>query len=207
VLEHSLNQQLRSLLCQLLQPSGKIPACLDTLYSSSENGKRQPSLHALLEVVKQMIQKLPQVYVLLDALDECAQRTELMDIFESISGWQLQNLHLLVTSRKERDIEGTLDSFIPPQNKVCLQSKIVDKDIQRYVKQRLSSDRSLRKWENNTTVKQEIEATLMGGAHGMYLHIYSLADLMLMIVTGFDGLYVSLTLWGSAAIDQCCAKH
>jgi hypothetical protein len=160
---------LRSLVYQLSQQSIKIPAGLDSLFSSCENGQRQPSVHALLEVMQHMMQEFPRVYVVLDALDECDRRAELMDMLEAISGWQLQNLHLLVTSRRERDIESSLESFIDHQNRICLQSKLVDRDIQRYVQQRLSDDKSLRKWEKDATIRQEIEAALMKGAHGMYL--------------------------------------
>ncbi|KAF2726518.1 hypothetical protein EJ04DRAFT_571199 [Polyplosphaeria fusca] len=76
---------VRSLLCQLLQQSIRIPASLDTLFSSSENGQRQPSAHALLETLRSMIHELPQVYIVLDALDECAQRVELMETLEMIA--------------------------------------------------------------------------------------------------------------------------
>ncbi|ORY14383.1 hypothetical protein BCR34DRAFT_560322 [Clohesyomyces aquaticus] len=80
---------VRSLLCQISQQSIKIPASLDALFSSSENGQRQPSTHALLEALRSMLQELPQVYIVLDALDECAQRVELMERLKAMAGWQL----------------------------------------------------------------------------------------------------------------------
>lgn len=159
---------LRSLLYQLSQQSIMIPASLNSLYSSCENGQQQPLLDALLTVMQQMMQEIPHVYALLDALDECSQRAELMDILETMAGWQLQNLHLLVTSRRERDIESSLEGFIDRRNIICLQSHLVDKDIERYVRQRLSDDKSLRKWET-PAIRQDIEAALMKGANGMYL--------------------------------------
>jgi hypothetical protein len=69
----------RSLVGQLSQRAADVPASLDALFSSCEDGKRQPSLDALLRVAHQTMQWLPQVYVILDALDKCAQRVELMD--------------------------------------------------------------------------------------------------------------------------------
>lgn len=136
---------MRSLLCQLSQQYNKIPASLDALFSSSENGQRQPSTHALLDALRSITQELPQVYIVLDALDECAQRVELMERLKAIAGWQLQNLHLLVTSRREQDIKSSLDEFVDGGNQVCLESTLVDKDIQRYVQERLSTDKSLYK--------------------------------------------------------------
>jgi hypothetical protein len=157
---------LRSLLCQLLQRLLVIPKEVDALFSSCS--QRQPSLHTLLEVTSRVMQQFTHVYIVLDALDECTQRSELMDVLAAVAKWELQNLHLLMTSRRERDIESSLRDYLSEDDAICLQSDVVDKDIQQFVQQRLSSDKSLLKWEKDETVKQEIEATLMRGAHGMY---------------------------------------
>ncbi|RYN60627.1 hypothetical protein AA0117_g13049 [Alternaria alternata] len=159
---------LRSLLCQLLQRSVVIPKGVDALFSSCENGQRKPSSHALLQVIKEAAQEFTHVYVVLDALDECAQRSELMDMLETVAEWQLDNLHLLMTSRKERDIERSLEGYIKEQDAVCLQRDVVDQDIQRYVQQRLHDDKSLAKWNKDAAVRQEIEVALMRRACGMF---------------------------------------
>ena len=182
---------VRSLLCQLLQQSNKIPASLDDLFSSCESGLRRPPVDALQEILQSIIQELPEVYVVLDALDECAQRKKLMQTLEAIAGWELQNLHLLVTSRREQDIESTLEEFIDNQSRICLQSTLVDQDIQRYVRERLSTDKSLKKWRKDD-IRLEIEAVLRDGAHGMYVFNPSLILSKLVIITGFDGLHASL---------------
>jgi len=160
-------KMVRSLLCQLSQQCIEIPASLDALFSACDSGQRQPSMHALVEALRSMMQELPQVYIILDALDESAKRAELMEMLEEMAGWQLQNLHLLVTSRSERDIESCLEGFVDEQNRICLQSTLVDQDIQRYVRQRLSNDKRLRKWEKDATTTRQIETILMSGAKGM----------------------------------------
>jgi hypothetical protein len=158
---------MRSLLCQLSQQSIKIPESLDALFFSCESGRRQPSLHALMNVLQSMIQDIPQVYIVLDALDECIQHEELMDMLELMAGWKAPNLHLLVTSRRNRVIEGSLEGFVDVQNQICLQSAVVDKDIQRYVQQRLSDDKGLSKWDKDDALRQEIESALIKGSKGM----------------------------------------
>jgi hypothetical protein len=158
---------LRSLLCQLLQRSCMIPKGVNALFSSSDNGQRQPPLHALLEVTPQVMQQFTHIYIVLDALDECTQRLELMTMLETIAGWQLNNVHLLMTSRKEQDIEGSLESYVKEEHTICLQRDLVDKDIQRYVQQRLSDDGTVAKWNKDAAIRQEIEAALMNGARGM----------------------------------------
>jgi hypothetical protein len=122
-----------------------------------------------------MTQEFPQSYIVLDALDECTDRAELMIILERMAGWKLDESHVLVTSRKERDIEISLESIVDTQNIICLQSELVDMDISTYVRQRLSDDKSLSKWQRDPDIRHEIETALMKGAHGMYG--YSLIDL------------------------------
>jgi hypothetical protein len=158
---------VRSLVSQLSQQCVKIPPILETLYSSCENGQRQPSLDSLLDVLKEMIHQFPQTYIVLDALDECTDRIELLGILESIAGWQLDELHLLVTSRKERDIEGSLECLVEDSNIICLQSKLVDQDIRSYVHQRLAVDKNLKKWQKDSDVVHDIETALMEGSQGM----------------------------------------
>jgi hypothetical protein len=158
---------LRSLVVQLSQQAVDVPASLDALLSSCEDGRQQPSIDALLQVACQTMQQLPQVYVMLDALDECAQRAKLMRMLETIAGLQLPNVHLIVTSRRERDIESSLEDFVDPQNIICLQSEVVDKDIQQYVRRRLSDDKGLRKWGKDVALRQDIESALMEGSRGM----------------------------------------
>jgi hypothetical protein len=154
-----------SLLRQLLQRLSMVHRSIDAFFSACENGSRPP-LHTLLEVTQQALQEFSHVYIVIDALDECTQRLELLGILETIAGWRLQNLHLLMTSRKERDIETSVEGYVG--DAICLQSDIVDTDIQRYIQQRLSDDKSLTKWSKDTEIRREIEAALMRGARGMY---------------------------------------
>ncbi|KAF2440363.1 HET-domain-containing protein, partial [Karstenula rhodostoma CBS 690.94] len=159
---------IRSLLSQLLQRAVITPKSIDALFASCENTGRLPPLHEFLEAVRSTLQEFGQVYIIIDALDECKQRSELMDMLETVAGWQPNNLHLLLTSRKERDIESSLEKIVTEEDTICLQRDEVDKDIQRYIQQRLSDDKGLAKWNKDAAVRQEIEAAMMSGARGMF---------------------------------------
>ncbi|KAF1930669.1 HET-domain-containing protein [Didymella exigua CBS 183.55] len=159
---------LRSLLCQLVQRSVTIPKGVDALFSACNNGQRKPSLDALLDVTPQVIQQFTHAYIVLDALDECTQRTELMDVLKTVIKWQLDEVHLLMTSRKEQGIESILEIYVKQEDTVCLQRDVVDRDIERYVQQRISDDKSLAKWNKDAAVRQEIKDALMHGARGMF---------------------------------------
>ncbi|KAH7385298.1 hypothetical protein DE146DRAFT_666750, partial [Phaeosphaeria sp. MPI-PUGE-AT-0046c] len=73
-----------------------------------------------------------------------------------------------MTSRKERDIERSLEEYVRDEDTVCLQRDVVDQDIQRYVQQRLRVDKSLARWHKDAAIRQEIEAALMSRACGMF---------------------------------------
>ncbi|KAI9656998.1 MAG: hypothetical protein M1829_000355 [Trizodia sp. TS-e1964] len=158
---------VRSLISQLSEKCVEMPADLEALYSSCDGGNRQPSLDALIEVLHAMLKGFPQSYLILDALDECADRAILMEILEQMSRWQLKKMHVMVTSRKELDIEISLEAIVNEEHIVCLQSQLVDKDIETYVHQRLSIDRGLTKWQKDAEISQEIETTLIKGSRGI----------------------------------------
>ena len=67
-------------------------ACGETLLSSHGNGQRQPSLNALLEVLQQVIKESMQSYIVIDTLDECSDRSELIYILKTIEEWRLAEL-------------------------------------------------------------------------------------------------------------------
>jgi hypothetical protein len=178
----------KSLIIQILQQSKEIPPRLRELYSLHVKAQRQPPADALLTALGQLIESFLHVYIVLDALDECADREELMETLALLSRWRLPSNHLIVTSRREWDIEQTIQRIASPQGKVCLESKVVDEDIRQYIRQRLVDDQALRKWRGDSTLLHEIETALIQGSQGMYvvpLYTYSIS---LMLAIGFDGL-------------------
>jgi hypothetical protein len=112
---------LRSLISQLSHNCSRMPASLDALFALRDSEQGLPSLQTLLEALKRMISEFPQVFILLEALDECRQRQELMEVLETVAGWHLDNLHLLVSSRKEQDIVSPVEEYIKEENTICLQ--------------------------------------------------------------------------------------
>lgn len=102
-------------------------------------------------------------YILLDALDECTDREDLFKFIEAIINWNIDNLHVLATSRKENDVTTALEPLVSCQ--LCIQSALVDADIRVHVLERLSNDRELKMWP--VDVQKEIESALTRGAKGM----------------------------------------
>jgi hypothetical protein len=171
---------VQSLVRQLLQQCIRILPSFEAFFSSCDNGQRQPSLDNLLKVLQEWIKDFPRTYLVVDALDECENRRELMSIIKTISAWRLQGLHMLFTSRREGDIKLTLESILDNRNIICIQTDAVDHDIQLYVRQQLKDEESLRKWQVDDPTRQRIESSLGEKSHGMYVSLlcaYSIAKL------------------------------
>jgi len=157
---------LKSLVSQFCQRYHNLPPALELLWSSCNVSREQPSTDQLLDALQSLTESRTS-FIVLDALDECGDRAELLSILESISGWKNAGLHVLMTSRKERDIEETLEDIVRRTDMVPLEATVVDNDIRDYVRHRLSTDRGLKKWKKEST---EIESAMMKGANGMYAH-------------------------------------
>ena len=160
-------KMIRSLITQLSLRYKSTPRVLAALFSSCMNGERQPTSDALLTTLQQMIREFDGIFIILVALDECEERRELLEDINKIAGWKTEKLHILATSRREKDIEESLDSLINDQGKVCIQSALVNDDIRAYIQKRLQSDQNLKRWRRKPEVQREIETKLMGKADGM----------------------------------------
>lgn len=160
---------IRSLVAQLSLQSSNTSDALNMMYSRCQEGEEQPTTDALELTLQLMLGDIRQTFIILDALDECTEREELLGLIKRIFGWKLEKPHILATSRRERDIEETLEPLITGQ--ACCQSSLVNADIQIHIRERLHNDPKLRKWP--IKVRKEIEATLINGAHGMYAMITS----------------------------------
>ena len=164
----SPDAMVKSLFKQLLPRYAKTPPALEAM-SSSRNGILQPSVDMLLTCLEQMAQEVPNPYIVLDALDECADLARLMGIIKRIASWH--SVNLLVTSRLISDIQCSLKTFVSSEATICLQTERVDEDIRRYVRCRLSQDYRLNKWQKTLEIVSEIETMLTEKSHGMYVSL------------------------------------
>ena len=158
---------MRSLLSQLSLHCVKVPTVLEELYSSCLSGDRKPNFEAALKTFHQMATAFENTFIVLDALDECNQRPELLASIEELISWIDTNLRVLVTSRKEKDMEDSILPLTKDQTRVCIQSALVNADICAYVYDQLQTNRKLQRWQSKPEVQMEIESTLVRKANGM----------------------------------------
>ena len=162
-------KMIRSLVSQLSSQCANTRKVLESLYSSCRDGKQQPTESSLLAALYQMIEQFEDVYVILDALDECLERQELLASIQQLIGCNDGRIHILTTSRMEKDIEESMEPFTNNREKICIDSVLIDNDIRAYIGGRLQTDQALEKWQKQPKVQKEIEDTLMDKTEGMWV--------------------------------------
>lgn len=155
---------LRSAILQLVQSQ---EISFESLQVSTELDRGQPTTERLLHLLRRILEALDQVFIIIDALDECQDRSELLANLETMVGWKSESLRVLCTSRRETDISATMDIICPTGQMVCIESEIVEADIREYVRHRLAEDPKLKRWRSNSGAKTEIESAIMEKVDGM----------------------------------------
>ncbi|KZP09383.1 hypothetical protein FIBSPDRAFT_938505 [Athelia psychrophila] len=104
---------IRSLIRQLWDYLGRMPAALLGIYST-RSSHPQPSIEALQDTLQTIIGDFQEVYIVIDVLDACTDRDELLVWVKNLAGWKEGKLHLILSSRPELDIDdhwAALDYF------------------------------------------------------------------------------------------------
>lgn len=170
---------VRSLILQLYFKSAPAQKHLDSLYTTDcKGGNSQPSIESLREIFTNMAEEVGEVWIVIDALDECRAKNEQQLLLKWIKDLRRSqtNVHLLATSRPEPEIQFTIEEISRQQDtiRILIQSDLVKKDISAYVRAKVEKSPQLRKWKSNPTVQREIENTLIEKANGMQVFRYTL---------------------------------
>lgn len=112
-------------------------------------------------MLRHLIAAFDDVYVVVDSLDECGDRVELLKWIQAVAGWNSARPHLLVTSRLEPNITSRL-KLIRNIQLVNLRGSALENDIIIYIDERLSL---INNWSE--AIRQMVKTTLIAGADGM----------------------------------------
>ncbi|MCJ1328309.1 hypothetical protein MMC10_004985 [Thelotrema lepadinum] len=133
---------LKSILLQLSVSCPASPSPLDSLCATYK-GATPPDAD-LLNAIRKTTASFSEVFLVVDALDECSERQKLIKTLNYIRSWRTPNLHLLVTSRVEPDL---VEGLSWPEDKVVsIQTAGLDGDIEIYVESLLAEDKSFQRW-------------------------------------------------------------
>lgn len=170
--KQTLDNMLRSLIHQLAHKQDAALKDLESLFSTHRNGRSQPSREELCTVFIQMIKQCDEVWIVLDALDECSTRkghqTEgLLSWMKDLVMSRPTNIHMIVTSRLQGDIESEIPRWAGRQAIFSIQNDSALDDIRQYVRRRVLQGEGFRRWHSRPDVQKEIESRLMEKADGM----------------------------------------
>ncbi|KIX09177.1 uncharacterized protein Z518_00256 [Rhinocladiella mackenziei CBS 650.93] len=166
--KQSWQKAIRSLLFQLaLQDSGIIQH-LENLCQKCANGQQQPPETDMHSLFREVVARPRQKFIVFDALDECTDREELLSFLVELMSSKPRDIHILATSRREKDIEEELTPVV--DHNLNIQSALVDSDIRLYIRDRMETDKKLKKWP--PSVQDEITTALMEKAGGMFRWAY-----------------------------------
>ncbi|KAL2201539.1 hypothetical protein P885DRAFT_26407 [Corynascus similis CBS 632.67] len=128
---------LRSLLFQLYK-IGSHPEHLDNLFKSCQDGQRQPDVRTMSRCLRTMTKGSKTIFVILDALDECIERRNLLEwLKELFTAPDLSHVRLLATSRPEEEFLSFIPSWLGEEHCLQLDKQAVNNDIRSYVEARL----------------------------------------------------------------------
>ena len=159
---------LSSVIAQLCFQCSVLPDGVKRLYQRCNDGNQTPTCKDLLTALMGSLEGFEDVFLLADAVDECPkennEREDLLKILKCIHGWANSSLHLLITSRRETDIESALAPLLCLPA-ISIGSAQIDADIQVYVKSELEILSREKRWPRDLV--NEVEETLVRGATGM----------------------------------------
>jgi hypothetical protein len=154
-----------SLLAQICFKLASFPVALDQAFerskmSASPYGKRT-DLDAIVEILIELTSQ-HRVAIIIDALDECENREEILAFVGKLARQKIL-LKILLSSRDETDIRQNLTDF--PRIRLEDSSARLDNDISNYINYRLGHNRAF-KWLK-PSFKQTIQERLSTRAKGM----------------------------------------
>src|SRR3984893_10556452 len=156
---------IRSLIRQFSTPYGGVPAELTKLYHSCHDGGAQPSVESLRATLLLILEAFDDVFIILDALDECSKRNDVLKWIKEMTSWRKGKLHLFATSRPEEDIVKHLRLLDPDH--VYIKQDLITRDVKIYIDCILDDDDAFDRW--NDEIKANIKSKLLEGAEGMFV--------------------------------------
>ena len=166
---------LCSLIKQIWSKRPDKPPVVDLLNNYRRRGHR-PEDRILKEALSAMICGFSSVYIIIDALDECPkecgllQRDGLLETLRELHDKKFSNIHLMCTSRSQKDIETAFKSLVSPaaiaidlDSSDC--TSLVEADIGLYLDQVFATG-TFQSWHDDD-VKTEAKEALIKKAGGM----------------------------------------
>lgn len=166
-MEQTLEHLLAALLKQLAGNTPTLPSSVKSLHDHCKSNKSRPTADELSTTLKSVASEYSQVFIIVDALDECSETNSCRaKLLSSIFALQNQcEINIFATSRHIPDIE---DSFIKSSK---LEIRASKQDVQRYLAEHISDLPNCVK--RNPDLQDEIVSEIVEAVDGMFVIPYS----------------------------------
>jgi hypothetical protein len=149
---------------QILERQQTIPTYVRTLYREHRGKGSILTLNEYLGLLQSLSIECVEVYVVVDALDECIDKdtkTVWNDLYISLKK-HIVNLRLLCTSRHIDDITKT------SPGSTCIKVKAIDKDVRTYIQAQIESQTGLSIFcQQDPNLENDILQAVISKAEGM----------------------------------------
>ncbi|KAI9854271.1 MAG: hypothetical protein M1813_001311 [Trichoglossum hirsutum] len=148
-----------------------LPRAFRKLYDDNNN-----ELSSRLEIEKLkpaflgVLAESKETYIIIDALDECPEpedREKVIDFLIWLSRCAQSSIHILITSRRERDIENAISKM--PREDLCMipiQDRKANHDIRRHLQTRMEEDSVFKTWDHE--LQARVVEDLIEKADGVF---------------------------------------
>ena len=163
--EQKINDLLASLLKQLAERQGILPATVKSLYNQHKVAKTRPSLGEITTILQAVAAMYSRVFIVVDALDECqttsACRTEFLSEIFDLQAKLKCGVNFFATSRFIPEIT---DKF---EDSMSLEIQASEQDVRRYVDGHISHLPSF--VGRSPDLQEEIKTKIVKAVDGMYV--------------------------------------
>ncbi|KAL4799322.1 hypothetical protein BDV19DRAFT_385569 [Aspergillus venezuelensis] len=161
----SADDMMRGIISQFDFQTSEISAFVDALFAFKSG--QLATFDELVQLLQQLVSAFDDVFLVLDALDECDNKDRSWEALQRINA-NNGRLHLLITSRPD-DEAGMGFNRLKLGIKIVLHGTYVDNDIRSYVLGRLRSDPKLRRWQRRPDLVDDIKEAMITNAQGIRL--------------------------------------
>lgn len=170
VWKKTLDSLLKSLVWQLFETGGDEAGHLNKLFESNGHGSTQNGdlTTSLWKCLVSMARDIGRINIIIDALDECTTREELLSWIGRLAARpNVADFHLIITGRPEFGFDSSIPPIFGGENCRALDQEAVDKDILAYVDGRLAHVRELVTEQISPDVVEKIRDKVGRQAKGM----------------------------------------
>ncbi|KIJ11010.1 hypothetical protein PAXINDRAFT_16031 [Paxillus involutus ATCC 200175] len=178
------------------------------LYNVDAKDHPEPTLSQLRATLGEVVKDFDEVYILIDALDECDSQAELLEWMKSLQS-STQRLHLLATSQPQRIIEDSMSNS--SHIRISLTSELLDNDIKTYVDEHVKTSDDLK-----SLMTEGMKKKLRVKGDGMFrlvafwidelrdcLSVKDITDTLEQLPTSLSAMYAPMLMLEEVAVVAC----